>query len=146
MQQLTDNFLIKGQITENDFIEAASLGISLIINNRPDGEEPGILSVTEAENLAQQHNIEYIHLPMANGQPLPEDLIPNMQQAIQQQNKVGGKILAHCRSGTRSSFLWGVIQILEGKMDAMQVIDTAAKAGINLAGFAPYLQHVEQQT
>jgi len=33
---------------------------------------------------------------------------------------------------------------MEGKLNAMQVIDMAANAGINLGGFAPYLQHIEK--
>jgi len=82
---------------------------------------------------------------MANGQPLPDDLIPTMQQALRDQEESAGKVLAHCRSGTRSSFLWGIIQIMEGKLNTMQVIEMAGNAGINLGGFAPYLQQIEQQ-
>ena len=104
MQLLHDNFYINGQLTEEDFISAKQLGITLIINNRPDGEEPGILSVEKAQSLANDNGIDYLHLPMANGQPLPEDLIPSMQSALEQQTLNGGKILAHCRTGTRSSF------------------------------------------
>jgi len=53
--------------------------------------------------------------------------------------------LAHCRSGTRSSFLWGIIQVMEGKLSAMEVVEKSGNVGINLGGFAPYLQHIEQE-
>jgi len=145
MLQITDSFSVQGQLSTDDFANAKASGITLIINNRPDAEEPGILSVEDAKKLAADNGIKYIHLPMANGQPLPDDLIPNMQQALKEQDDSNGKVLAHCRSGTRSSFLWGIIQIMEGKMNAMEVIEKAGNAGINLAGFAPYLQHIEQQ-
>ncbi len=145
MQLLHDNFFIAGQITATDFATAKELGISTIINNRPDAEEAGILSVVEAKTLAKQFGMQYLHLPMANGQPLPEDLIPNMQIALEEQQKKHNKVLAHCRSGTRSSFLWGATQIIEGQKNAQEVITIAANAGVNLAGFAPFLQSLESQ-
>ncbi len=143
MQLLHDNFFIAGQITATDFAAAKELGISTIINNRPDAEESGILSVVEAKTLAKQFGMQYLHLPMENGQPLPEDLIPSMQIALEEQQKNHNKVLAHCRSGTRSSFLWGATQIIEGQKNAQEVITIAANAGINLAGFAPFLQSLE---
>ena len=143
MQLLDDNFFIAGQISPEDFAKAKESGITLIINNRPDGEETGILSVADAQQLAEQHNIQYLHLPMANGQPLPEDLIPAMQLALAEQNSAGGKVLAHCRTGTRSSFLWGMVQILNGEKTAEQVVQLSTQAGINLSGFAPVLQSME---
>lgn len=142
---LTNDFYIAPQIIENDFAALKAAGINLIINNRPDGEESGILSVEAATTLAQQHDINYLHLPMANGQPLPDDLIPQMQAALTKQTEAQGKTLAHCRSGTRSSFLWGVIQILEGKKSANEVTQAAAGAGINLNGFMPVFQQLESQ-
>ena len=143
MQLLDDNFFIAGQISPEDFATAKESGITLIINNRPDAEETGILPVVEAQQLAKQYNIQYLHLPMANGQPLPEDLILAMQLALTEQNSVGGKVLAHCRTGTRSSFLWGVVQILNGEKTAEQVVQLSTQAGINLSGFAPVLQSME---
>ena len=145
MQLLHDNFFIAGQITATDFAAAKELGISMIINNRPDAEEPGILPVSEAQKLAKQFDIQYLHLPMANGKPLPEDLIPNMQLALEEQQKNKGNVLAHCRTGTRSSFLWGATQIIEGKKNAQEVITLGASAGINLTGFAPFLQSLESE-
>ncbi len=143
MQLLHDDFFIAGQITDKDFVAAKKLGISMIINNRPDAEEPGIISVDEARKLASNNNIDYLHLPMANGQPLPEDLIPKMQLALDEQKKSKGKILAHCRTGTRSSFLWAAIQIIEGKKNTQEVIEIAADKGVNLTGLIPFLQGLE---
>ena len=143
MQLLDDNFFIAGQLNAKDFATAKDNDISLIINNRPDGEEIGILPVAEAQQLAEKHNMQYLHLPMANGQPLPEDLIPAMATALAEQEAANGKVLAHCRTGTRSSFLWGMIQIMKGEKSAEQIIQLGAQAGINLAGFAPVLQSLE---
>ena len=143
MQAINEDFWVSGQITEEHFKNAKNQGITLIINNRPDHEESGILSVAEAAKLAVDYDVNYLYLPMANGQPLPEDLIPKMQDALKQQSASKGKTLAHCRSGTRSSFLWGCVQIIEKKLSAEEVVATASEAGINLVGFMPFLQHLE---
>lgn len=143
MQNLTDNLFVAGQLSAEDFEIAKQHGVTLIINNRPDGEEFGIMSVADATALAEQHGMKYLHLPMANGAPLPEDLVPNMQAALAEQEANNGKTLAHCRSGTRSSFLWAIVKISEGKLTTSDAINAAASAGINLNGFAQYLQHVE---
>ena len=142
---ISDDFFVAPQIIENDFAALKEAGINLVINNRPDFEEPGILSVEDATKLAEENGITYLHLPMANGQPLPDDLIPKMQAALTKQTEENGKTLAHCRSGTRSSFLWGVIQILEGKQSANEVAQAAANAGINLGGFMSVFQQLESQ-
>ena len=143
MQVINEDFLVNGQITEVHFKSAKQHDITLIINNRPDHEEPGILSVADAQDFATKYNVDYLHLPMANGQPLPDDLIPRMQEALNKQSASKGKVLAHCRSGTRSSFLWGCVQIIEKKLSAEDVISKASAAGINLVGFMPFLQHLE---
>lgn len=143
MQAINENFWVSAQITEEHFKNAKNQGITLIINNRPDHEEPGIISVENAAKLADKYDVNYLHLPMANGQPLPEDLIPKMQEALKKQDASGEKTLAHCRSGTRSSFLWGCIQIIEKKLTADEVVSAASSAGINLVGFMPFLQHLE---
>jgi len=140
---LSESFYIAPQIHQTDFAALKEAGITLVINNRPDAEEFGILAVSDAEAAASEHGIKYLHLPMANGQPLPDNVIPDMQAALKEQEENDGKTLAHCRSGTRSSFLWGVIQIIEGKMNTDDVIQTAMQAGINLGGFAPVLQQLE---
>lgn len=145
MQALTDDFYVAGQIEPQHITQAKELGISLIINNRPDDEPGVVMTAAEAAQLADEAGIEYLHLPMANGQPLPADLLPRMQEALQKQTDAGSKTLAHCRSGTRSSFLWGAIQIMQGNLSAQEVIDTGAKAGINLVGMMPFLQHLEAE-
>ena len=39
--RLTDSFHVSPQITREDIDIAAQMGVTLIINNRPDGEETG---------------------------------------------------------------------------------------------------------
>ncbi len=143
MKALSDNFYVAGQLEPEHFQLAKESGISLIINNRPDGEQEGQMTAETAQKLATDLGIDYLHLPMANGQPLPNDLIPNMQTALLQQQNKQGSTLAHCRSGTRSSFLWGAIQIIEGNCSPEEIIGSANSIGINLNGFLPVFKQIE---
>lgn len=140
MKQLFNNIYVAGQITANDFQSYADAGIKVIINNRPDNEEPGQFSSSEAKTLAEQHGIEYHYLPMANGQPMPPTLVADFKAVVDGTDQA---ILTHCRSGMRSSFLWALGQIPEGKVSVDQAIDAAQAAGIPLGNARAVLESVK---
>ena len=140
MKQLFNQIYVAGQITANDFPAIADAGIKVIINNRPDNEEPGQFSSIDAKALAEQHGIEYHYLPMTNGQPLPENLVSDFKNIIESTDK---PILTHCRSGMRSSFLWALGQIPEGNISVDQAIDAAQNAGIALGNARAVLESVK---
>ena len=129
MKNLYENLFVAGQLQSNDFAELAAAGIKVIINNRPDNEEPGQLDHEAAAELASENNISYHYLPMANGQPLPPSLVADFKAVLDNSDD---KILAHCRSGMRSSFLWALGQIADGNVTVDQAITAAAAAGIPL--------------
>ena len=140
MKQLFDNIFVTGQINASDFPAMVEAGVKVIINNRPDNEEPGQFSSTDAEQLAKEHGIAYHYLPMANGQPLPENLVNDFKAIV---NSTNDPILTHCRSGMRSSFLWALGQIEDGKVGVDQAIDCAQSAGIPLANARAVLESVK---
>ena len=140
MKKLHNNLLVAGQINASDFNTLKQAGISTIINNRPDGEESGQLSAAEAEKLAAEHGINYHYLPMANGQPLPADLVDNFKQALDQSD---GNVLAHCRSGMRSSFIWALGAIADGEVTVDEAIQAAQAAGIPLQNARAALENVQ---
>lgn len=140
MKQLYKNLFVAGQIAPADFAEMAQAGIKVIINNRPDGEETDQLPADEAEKLAKSHGIQYHYLPMANGQPLPDNLVTEFKAIV---NGTDQPILAHCRSGMRSSFLWALGQIPDGVVSVDEAINAAQAAGIPLANARPVLESVQ---
>jgi len=139
MKQLYNNLYVSGQLTEKDFAQLSAYGISVIINNRPDNEEPGQLSSEKAATLAHQHGIQYHYLPMANGQPLPPNLVKEFKTVLEETE---GKVLAHCRTGMRSSVIWSLGQIREGTITVDQAIEAAKGAGIPLSNARPILDSV----
>jgi len=139
MKKLYNNILVTGQITPSD-IEGLKLhGVTTIINNRPDSEEPGQLTAEQAASLAKEAGIDYHYLPMVNGQPLPDDLVSKFKAVVSSSE---GLVLAHCRSGMRSSFIWALGAIADGEVSPNQAIEAAQQAGIPLQNARAVLESV----
>jgi uncharacterized protein (TIGR01244 family) len=112
------------QVTVADVGEAAAKGIRLIVNNRPDDEEPGQPSSAEIEAAARAAGLDYRHIPISGG--FPTDRVEAMARALEQ-----GPLLAFCRSGTRSTFLWALARAARGA-PAGESVAAAAAAGYDL--------------
>lgn len=125
MRRLDDTtFVSVRQITVGDVDEAAALGIRLIVNNRPDGEEPGQPSSDEIEAAARAAGLDYRHIPISGG--FPPERVEAMAEALEQ-----GPVLAFCRSGARSTFLWALARAARG-VPAGESVAAAAAAGYDL--------------
>ena len=69
-ERLDDTTLIaKRQIVAEDLQAVAAQGVRLLVNNRPDGEEPGQPSSAEIEAAARAAGLDYHHIPVAGGFP-----------------------------------------------------------------------------
>jgi len=128
-RKLTDTVLVSPQISVEDVTRAKEMGVTMIVNNRPDDEEPGQVNGAEIEQAAKAAGIGYIALPVAHGGFAPWQL-DGMAKA--QEEAAGGKILAYCRSGTRSTLLWSLARARAG--DNADVLAAQAQAaGYDLA-------------
>jgi uncharacterized protein (TIGR01244 family) len=110
-------------------IEAlAASGVRTLINNRPDNEDPGQLPAVEAQRLAAAHGIAYHHIPVTAASLSRAD-VAGFAAVLR---SVSQPIVAHCRSGTRSTLLWALTQLEEGA-DPGTLIAQAARQGIDIA-------------
>jgi uncharacterized protein (TIGR01244 family) len=131
-RRLSDTMLVAdGQLHPADIAEAAALGVRVIVNNRPDGEEPGQPAGEEIEGAARAAGLAYHHIPVAGG--IGQDQIETMAAALKQ-----GMALAFCRSGTRSTYLWALAEASRGGNGA-ELIAQAAAAGYDLTPLHAYL-------
>jgi uncharacterized protein (TIGR01244 family) len=110
IRQLDDRTLVSGQIAPHEVAGLAEQGVTVIVNNRPDGEEPGQPLAADIEAAAAEANIPYRFVPIIRGIG-PAD-VEEMQKAWRQAE--GGKLLAFCRSGTRSALACALAQRDEG--------------------------------
>lgn len=104
IRQLDDRVMVSGQVAPHEIAGLAEQGITVLVNNRPDGEEQGQPLAGEIEEAAAAAGISYHYVPIMRGIG-PAD-VQVMQHAMQQAE--GGKLLAFCRSGTRSALALGL--------------------------------------
>lgn len=110
IRQLDDKVMVSSQVAPHEVAGLAEQGITLLVNNRPDGEEPGQPLAGEIEDAAAQAGIGYRFVPIVRGIG-PAD-IEVMQEALRE---IGdGKLLAFCRSGTRSALAIALAKREEG--------------------------------
>jgi uncharacterized protein (TIGR01244 family) len=127
-RKIDDHFLAAPQIAVDDIAEAKALGITTIINNRPDGEEPSEPQGAEIEAAAAAAGLDYVAIPVTHaGFSGPQ--VAAMAVALE---KADGPVLAYCRSGTRSTLLWALARTQLGD-DKATLQAKAARGGYDLA-------------
>ncbi len=124
---VTDAFAVSPQISIADVAAAAADGFTLIINNRPDGEVPGQPTGAEIEAAARAAGLDYLAAPVV-GRPGAAQ-VEAVREAV---SGAKGKVLAYCRSGTRSINTWAMGQA--GAVDRDRLLRLGASAGYDLAG------------
>ena len=132
-RKLTDRLIVSPQISVEQVAEAKAQGVTVIVNNRPDDEEPGQVNGAAIEAAAKEAGIAYVAVPVAHGGFSPWQL-DGMADALAKADAdgAGGKVLAYCRSGTRSTLLWALTRARAG--DNADVLSAqAAAAGYDIS-------------
>jgi uncharacterized protein (TIGR01244 family) len=135
---LDDHTSVAGQVRPEQLPEIAAAGVTTIVNNRPDGEEPGQPSAAEMAAAAEAAGLRYRHIPVAGGFSQPQ--VDAMAAAL---SEAEGRVLAFCKSGTRSTFLWALAEAQRGT-DGEELMRKAAAAGYDLRPIARFLTRHDQ--
>ena len=114
------------QVEPHEVAGLAGQGVTVLVNNRPDGEEAGQPLAGEIEAAAQAAGIAYRYVPIMRGIG-PAD-VESMQEAMRAAE--GGKLLAFCRSGTRSALALALAKREEGS-SAEEVQQCLTSAGFD---------------
>ena len=130
---LDERTLVAGQIDAADLAEIAAAGVTLVVNNRPDHEQPGQPTAAEIRQAAEAAGLAYSDIPITA--VISSDQIEKMAAALEESD---GKLLAFCRSGTRSTYLWALACARLGA-DAETLISRAAAAGYDLTPLRSHL-------
>lgn len=131
-RQLTENIQVSPQLTLDDIATAAAAGVTMIVNNRPDGEEPSAPQSEDIAAAAAAAGLNYVTIPVGHSgfsEPQVDAMIAALEQAE-------GPILAYCRSGTRSTLLWALAAAKLGG-DPDTIARTAASAGYDISPVRP---------
>lgn len=134
IRQLDERTWVSGQVAPHEVAGLAEQGVTLLVNNRPDAEEPGQPLAAEIEAAAEQAGIAYRFVPIIRGIG-PAD-VEAMQEAIDAAGE--GPMLAFCRSGMRSALACGLAH-REGGASRSEVEEKLAAAGFDPAPIAHLL-------
>lgn len=124
-RKLSENVFASPQITIADIAAAKELGVGLIVNNRPEGEAPDQTPGNVIERAAKEAGLAYRAIPIDQS-GFSQEQIAEMVEAVR---GAEGGVLAYCRSGTRSTYLWALAAASQGEDPA------AIKAAANAAGY-----------
>jgi uncharacterized protein (TIGR01244 family) len=126
--------LVSPQLTLDDITAAAAMGVSMIVNNRPDGEDPSAPQGDVIAAAAAAAGLNYVAIPIGHSgfsEPQVDAMIAALDQAE-------GPILGYCRSGTRSTFLWALASAKQGG-DPDTIARAAAQAGYDVSPIRPMI-------
>ncbi len=139
-RSITTDIMVAPQISADAVAEAKAAGVALIINNRPEGESDDQIPGADIEAAARAAGMDYIAIPITHSgfsQPQVMSMVAALQGAK-------GKILAYCRSGTRSTLLWALAESAQGG-DPDALTNMAAKAGYDVSPVRPLMDMLKAQ-
>ncbi len=127
-RKLTDRVFVAPQINADAIAAAKDLGVTLVINNRPEDESADQTPGLDIEAAATAAGMDYIAIPVTHA-GFAEWQVKAMADAL---DKADGKVLAYCRSGTRSTLLWALARASKGDHPAV-LAEQAADAGYDVS-------------
>ena len=128
IMKVNEGLSVGPQPSMNDFNEVRSLGFASVINNRPDGEEPGQPTGEEAAAKAEAAGLGYARQPVTLG-GITEADVRGFQQRLA---RLKGPVFAHCKSGTRSLSLWALGEFLDGRLPSSEIVPLGEQFGVDL--------------
>jgi uncharacterized protein (TIGR01244 family) len=137
-RQLNDIVFVSPQIDPDDVEAARALGVALIINNRPDGETAEQVPGAQIARAASEAGLDYVAIPVDHS-GFSEAQVAAMREALDRAGE--SRLLAYCRSGTRSTLLWALAEASAGA-DPASLSRAAAEAGYDLSPIAPLMDRL----
>ena len=136
MKQLEDRIFVSGQIAPADLPALAAAGVTMIVNNRPDGEMAGQPAGDTIGSAAREAGIDYRAIQISQ---LTSDAVDDTARLLAEADDKGATLLAFCASGTRSTYLWALARSGQGR-DADGLVQAAAAAGYDLNPIRRFLR------
>jgi uncharacterized protein (TIGR01244 family) len=127
IHRLDERVSVAPQIWPSELLNLSKDGFALVVNNRPDDEEAGQPSSVEVESAARVVGLGYRSIPVTHA-GFSHAQIDAMVEAL---TAARGPVLAYCRSGTRSCFLWALARAKMGD-DPETLTEKAAAAGYDI--------------
>lgn len=137
IRPLTETYSVTPQIAPEDIAAIAEAGFQTVICNRPDGEIPPELHLSTLRPALEAAGLTVIENPMAGG-GLTMEHIDTQRAAIDAATASGGKVLAYCASGNRSSILYALA--MAGRAPTDDLIEAGARYGYQVPQFRDLIE------
>lgn len=131
---LSADYSVAPQISIEAVADAKAAGFAMIVNNRPDGEEPSAPQGGDIAHAAAAEGLAYAAIPIGHA-GFSHAQLDALDAVL---SGATGPVLAYCRSGTRSTHLWALTRARAGD-DIDAICDAAARAGYDLSGLRPMM-------
>jgi sulfide:quinone oxidoreductase len=128
LMDLAPGLTAAGALSAADIEALAASRVKTIVNNRPDGEDPGQLPAADARQLCATHGIAYHHIPFV-GATLTRADIDAFDAVLKSAPQ---PVVAHCRSGTRSTMIWALTRMRQGE-DPAALVALGARNGVDIS-------------
>lgn len=136
IRQITEIYHVSPQIDPSDMAALAQDGFAAVICNRPDAENPPSHHASVMEQAARDAGLAFHTLELTH-QTLTPDNVARHKDMIA---GAGGKVLAYCASGTRSTIVWALGQA--GEMSTDEIVAAGLAAGYQLDNIRPTLDAI----
>jgi uncharacterized protein (TIGR01244 family) len=139
---IDDRVAISGQLKPEDMKEIAASGYVAVVNNRPDGEAAfGQPRTADLKKAAEAAGLVFLDLPFSGPRASPDQVRAFADLLAERP----GRVVAYCKSGMRSSLLWGAAAIAGGR-SLDDVLAAARRAGQNLDPVGDTMMALAQAT
>ncbi len=134
LKVIDDSLTVAAQMQPDDLASLAEQGFVAVMCNRPDGEEPGQPSLDAMREAAQNAGLAFHHVPVSGG-VFPPAAVAAFG-AVRRGTR--GKLLAYCRTGTRSATLDALANV--HGLDVSERLSRARAAGYDLSAMAERME------
>lgn len=108
-RQITEDYFVSPQIAIEHVAQIKEAGFKSIIANRPDSED-GAVPHDEIAAAAAEAGLEFRYIPVISGH-ITDENVADQKAALAELPK---PVLAYCRSGTRCTNLYALVEQLQG--------------------------------
>jgi sulfide:quinone oxidoreductase len=140
--RINDQLSVAGQISPEEIAAIAEQGFATIINNRPDGEEPGQPGAAANQAEAEKRGLRYVYQPVTTSAISKAD-VTAFHHAL---SRAATPVLAHCRSGTRCYLLWGLSRVLFEHESPLAIVAEATRKGYDLRSLPALAEKLQAET
>ncbi|MDB5526507.1 MAG: blh [Rhizobium sp.] len=137
LTQITDRLWVSSQPDVEDFKSYRDQGFLSLVNVRPEGEEQSQPGNDVERRASESAGLDYTFIPVSMTSITEADI----QAFGRAMTEASGKVLAHCKSGTRALILYVLGEVIDGRMKDTEVLDYGRKRGFDVSMAETWLRN-----